>query len=787
MSDKPPFINQNSLGQKIADDAASLKRFWRWFGNSATVDGQGRPVVFYHGSPYKFDRFNTKHVFFSTKRTFALNYAIDKSFEGGLDASPNVYDCYLRLKNPLDIGNPKKIIQILNSVGDKPIKVYTRSITLTDLKNLLEGNEPHLFLRNFDETKIGDFINPKNTESTNYQVGKDDFKIAYKTPSKAYAVRFLTKPLESFGAFDFKPYIEDPMNDTAMLSRTVKTIDRQPNTEQKLQLIISQEEAYRVMHLLNDDTITSFVQQHGGFEKLDYSNDGIASLEYPISFTGKIYAHGQESQPKKLESVVSVEIAEYTDKETARLIKSQSNWFSLETLRIGDEDFFDFLQKLGFDACYMSEDGALNVCVFNRYDIKAVNNSGQFREKGKITEAADAPALIDQNHDGEEIADNEESLRNFWRWFGKSATVDRKGRPVVFYHGTSYVFNEFTAFPIIGQMADDKAVFFSTNEEFAQNFARDRIERIKERERGVDEDLITSGALNEPNADEQDFEIDEWLYSCYVRVKNPFNPKNEKHVDAVMKWILTNVPEWKHEYFDFDLIKSKLSGRYLQNYTDDFASLRLWDVVLIPPVAMTQPITVTQHGDAVTMPSVSVTFPHSVAQIFLKGKKTALAYSIKPSAKGLPPDFPNLSRFDTTYEYTATPQQVVDLINKTDIKFNDAVSKKINAMLPVKISLEGGKEIRYETIPCHIVVWSITSKENARSKTDKTTWEEVEHLIIDGRFSFVGILKKLGFDAFYTFEDGNLNLAVFDPKNIKSAANNGKWSEQGNIYETRGK
>lgn len=786
MSDKIPLINKNALGQKIADGEASLKRFWRWFGNSATVDGEGRPVVFYHGSPYKFDRFNTKHIFFSTKRTFALNYAIDKSFEGGLDASPNVYDCYLRLKNPLDIGNPKKITQIMNAVGNKPIKAYSRSISLTDLKNLLEGNEPYLFLRNFAETKVGDYINPKNTESTKYRVGKDDYEVAVKTSLKAYGVRVLNMPLERFGAFDFSPFIRDPLNDIGMRSKAIKSIDGQPNTNEKLSLILTQEEAHRVLEQVKTPNIEKAIQVKGGFEKLDYGENGTAIVEMPVQFVARIYEHGQESQPKKLEAVVRIEASEYTDKETARLIKSQSNWFTLETLEIGGQDFFDFLQGLGFDACYMSENGALNVCVFNRHDIKAVDNSGQFREKGKITEAADAPALINQNHNGEEIADDEETLRNFWRWFGKSATVDRKGRPVVFYHGTAYVFNEFTAFPIIGQMADDKAVFFSTNEEFAQGFARDRMERIKERERGVDEDLIIASAVNEPDADKQDFMVNEWLYSCYVRVRNPFNPKNAKHVDAVMNWILSNVHEGKQ--LDFDLIKSKLSGRYLQNYTNNFSALRLWDVVEIPPVAMTKPVSIIQHGDAYTMPEVSVNYTHSVGQVFLKGKKTALVYSIAFNMKALQDailKFPY--DYNASYEFTVTPQQIVELVQKSGVKFNDAPKKKINAQLPVKIRFTDGKEPIYETAPCHIFVWSITSKENARSTTKDTTWEEVENLIIDGKFSFVGILKELGFDAFYTFEDGCLNLAVFDPKNIKSVANNGEWSEQGNIYESREK
>ena len=82
-----------------------------------------------------------------------------------------------------------------------------------------------------------------------------------------------------------------------------------------------------------------------------------------------------------------------------------------------------------------------------------------------------------------------------------------------------------------------------------------------------------------------------------------------------------------------------------------------------------------------------------------------------------------------------------------------------------------------------MVVWSITEKDNARTKSYDSIWEEMESLIIGEDYSFVGILKALGFDSFYTYEESYLNLAVFDPKNIKSIDNVGKWGRGKNIYE----
>lgn len=50
------------------------------------------------------------------------------------------------------------------------------------------------------------------------------------------------------------------------------------------------------------------------------------------------------------------------------------------------------------------------------------------------------PAL---NSNGQRIAQTEEGLRNFWRWFGDSKVVDKDGRPLVVYHGTGADFDAF--------------------------------------------------------------------------------------------------------------------------------------------------------------------------------------------------------------------------------------------------------------------------------------------------------------------------------------------------------
>lgn len=71
--------------------------------------------------------------------------------------------------------------------------------------------------------------------------------------------------------------------------------------------------------------------------------------------------------------------------------------------------------------------------------------------KGASLKQAKLPKSIDvdgkqrptTNSEGKPIADTEEKVRNFWRWFGGSETIDEQGRPVVYYHGTNADFNVF--------------------------------------------------------------------------------------------------------------------------------------------------------------------------------------------------------------------------------------------------------------------------------------------------------------------------------------------------------
>ena len=1029
-------INQNHNGQQIASDKALLTKFWDWFDGSATVDDKGRPIVFYHGSPYKFDKFKTKHTFLSTSANFANDYAAAKSFEQGLDLAPNIYDCYLKIKNPLNIGSKTGINAVLTAVKGKSIEAYWRKISEWDLSVALEGKTPYNYLDNFDKAKIGEYINPRNSTSTSWMVSNDSYLIVHKTDDKIYAIRVKEYPLYA----PYRGYENTPKNldEVTLVSNNITSnmpknaLMHKPTNG--VYISVPREEAQAI----NNQTRLENLGKTINVQRLNYNAEGEASIRIPFKIHGSfITGVDKFTDEQEIGGFFDVEAIIYTDKENAKLAEADDTWDLIETIQIDGENFFDFLHQIGFDSIYIMENGVLNICVFDNTDIKltsdfriqkdssttkeltetvatqganslgmdatpfipqiqkldaeldnlesiygldvtkssrdlessmydyllekrfedeqkeyqtdidmrreyfenmygdiedaidelgvgeemdedtflntigkdffddyAENELQSYKENNQFDEdlmrEADAKIwdarekfmeprialirsifnqngfelyvdssrisdstyftlsketdedifygekvrwsdhtdhygskyhiwfsdklseiipnmiewwsenytdflkthkslteaskpvqanLINQNHLGNPIAKDEESLKRFWKWFGKSATVDQKGRPFVFYHGSAYTFSKFDAGQIIGQLEGDNAVFFSTSKKFAEEFGSDRVAYQDALEAG-DEDA-REGSLNIPS-DEDDYIDEEHLYECYLRVKNPFNPKNKNNVNLFIQWVKQNVPAdvLSNYNINFDLLKSSLSGTYPMNYTNDLNSLNLYDVIKISAYADSKPVETVlrnQNQNNQIDKSLWQSGFHTYAQVFHKGKRSALAFSISivdiKSLMELAKRYSKNNKFEINLK--VSPAMVADRVMRSGVKFSDAVSKKVPASFPVEISW-GARVKKREllTVPVNVVVWSITEKDNARTKSYDSIWEEMENLVIGEDYSFVGILKALGFDSFYTYEESYLNLAVFDPKNIKSIDNVGKWGRGKNIYES---
>jgi hypothetical protein len=71
------------------------------------------------------------------------------------------------------------------------------------------------------------------------------------------------------------------------------------------------------------------------------------------------------------------------------------------------------------------------------------------------------------NSYGKPIAQDEEWIRNFYRWFGESRVTDDQGRPMVVYHGTNKDISEFKN----NIKANESGIFFSPSPTIAGGYA----------------------------------------------------------------------------------------------------------------------------------------------------------------------------------------------------------------------------------------------------------------------------------------------------------------------------
>lgn len=84
--------------------------FLQWFGRSKIVDGGGRPLVVYHGTPdARFSVFGPDQFFTASKeyaQKFTTSSMASSSFYGVQDKAPAVLAVYLRIENPFDTRKP---------------------------------------------------------------------------------------------------------------------------------------------------------------------------------------------------------------------------------------------------------------------------------------------------------------------------------------------------------------------------------------------------------------------------------------------------------------------------------------------------------------------------------------------------------------------------------------------------------------------------------------------------------------------------------------------------------
>lgn len=140
---------KNELGDFISSSIEGIINFWKWFGNSKTIDSKGRPKVYYHQSQTKITEF------FKTKGIKRPTYSQAKEgiyFSDDKDVTEAKYkkhdkgqlvSAYLKIENPLDMGSN-------DSMYFDGTKVQYAKIVTSNFKKSMAGEkeeaEPDIIL-----------------------------------------------------------------------------------------------------------------------------------------------------------------------------------------------------------------------------------------------------------------------------------------------------------------------------------------------------------------------------------------------------------------------------------------------------------------------------------------------------------------------------------------------------------------------------------------------------------------------------------------------------------------
>jgi len=122
----------NSLGKPIANSEEGIRNFWKWFGESATINENGQPIVFYHGTARDFSEFLRSKAKDIEGRRMKVGWGKDKFYftDSGMSASiaasgaemfgrgknQSVMPVYLKMDNPIDSDKYEQLV--LDKIND---------------------------------------------------------------------------------------------------------------------------------------------------------------------------------------------------------------------------------------------------------------------------------------------------------------------------------------------------------------------------------------------------------------------------------------------------------------------------------------------------------------------------------------------------------------------------------------------------------------------------------------------------------------------------------------------
>ena len=143
----------NSQGQPIHSSEEGVRNFWRGFGDSMTVDAQGRPIVLYHGTSDTFDTFNPKLT-----RDIGMHFGAMTERQAA-KFGRNIMPVYLKISNPLQMDD---VFSLENGLGQALRTIWSETeYTSIESDKLIEYERAVKNKwsddRNADNTKIKGF------------------------------------------------------------------------------------------------------------------------------------------------------------------------------------------------------------------------------------------------------------------------------------------------------------------------------------------------------------------------------------------------------------------------------------------------------------------------------------------------------------------------------------------------------------------------------------------------------------------------------------------------------
>lgn len=131
--DNIKYSTKNSNNEYISKNIESIINFYKWFGDSKTLDSNQRPIVYYHISNNIFDVFEPSRFGKMGPGIYFTSIYNDLKQHNKYTSSV-IYKCYLKIENPLEIEHPFSkrnedndgIIAFKGKSGEE-IKVYKSS------------------------------------------------------------------------------------------------------------------------------------------------------------------------------------------------------------------------------------------------------------------------------------------------------------------------------------------------------------------------------------------------------------------------------------------------------------------------------------------------------------------------------------------------------------------------------------------------------------------------------------------------------------------------------------